>query len=75
LARDITWPVDIHPLVAAFVDNLLQLDPRNRLGASTQKDFATLKAHPYFAEIDFNAIMNTSPPIELEAADEDLFND
>ena len=40
-----------------LIENLLRLEPSERLGSNDTASFEELKAHPYFSEIDFEAIV------------------
>ena len=48
-----------------MITALLQPNPLNRIGCGSKgplNDFSTLKAHPFFAGIDFDSITKINPP-------------
>lgn len=45
---------------AALIEGLMARDPSNRLGASCTSE---VRAHPYFSEMDFNALMRREVPV------------
>lgn len=76
-AREIEWPKDpMDPQLENLVDCLLQLDGAQRLGAKgSAQGMAALKAHPFFATIDFSGdltslgiqeLLDETEPLELK---------
>jgi len=68
LERHIIFPTTMPIDAVDLVDKLLQLNPLKRLGAGkegTDLDFKSLKAHPFFKNLNFDRISNGSiaPPI------------
>ena len=59
-ARDLYIPPNLPAEAADFINKLLVLDPAQRLGANC--DFASLKAHPFFAGITFDGLWKQTPP-------------
>ena len=56
LARDITWPDDLDPACRDLIEQLLQIRPKDRLGAiDTENDMNALMNHPFFEGIDFDS--------------------
>lgn len=60
LARNIHWPKeDINAIMSTdaqdLVNKLIQLDPAERLGSNLES-MKQLKAHPWFADIDFKKV-------------------
>ena len=54
--RQIPWPNSIDADCKDLIDKLIQLDPKNRLGApGTPHDMSTLMKHPFFKNIDFSS--------------------
>jgi len=58
--RDLYIPPNLPAEAADFINKLLVLDPAKRLGANC--DFASLKAHPFFAGITFDGLWKQTPP-------------
>lgn len=46
---------DLPPVAADFIDRLLQLDPRKRLGANGVKE---IKEHPFFEGINWDTLLS-----------------
>lgn len=53
-ALEFTFPEGFDPLAKDLVEQLLVLDPTQRLGASTS--IAAIKAHPFFAPVTFSSL-------------------
>ena len=51
------WPEEpIEPTCKDLIEQLLQLEPKDRLGAAdTDHDIMALMEHPFFEGIDFNS--------------------
>jgi 3-phosphoinositide dependent protein kinase-1 len=60
-AREFAFPEDFPEVAKDLVDQLLVLNPSDRLGAGTG-GYSKLKAHPFFASIDFENINNQVAP-------------
>jgi len=58
--RDFYIPPNLPAEAADFINKLLVIDPAQRLGANN--DFASLKAHPFFAGITFDGLWKQTPP-------------
>ena len=62
---DYSFPEDFDPVAKDLVQKLLQKESENRLGTGrkgTDKDFDTLKKHPFFAGVNFSEVLNSKPP-------------
>jgi len=59
-ARNLYIPPNLPPEATDFINKLLVLEPSQRLGANC--DFASLKAHPFFAGITFDGLWKQTPP-------------
>jgi serine/threonine-protein kinase RIM15 len=65
LNRRIAWPEELDILVSDaakdLINKLIQLDPRQRLGANAEDKFpsggAEIKAHPWFSDINWDTFM------------------
>lgn len=65
LHRRIAWPedeeVDVSPEAKDLIDKLLQLDPRERLGANVDEKYPSggreIQAHPWFADINWGTLL------------------
>ena len=53
LFQDIPFPSHMDPKTVSFINELLTVDPSNRLGFGAD-GFANIKAHPYFEDIDWD---------------------
>jgi len=58
--RELYIPPNLPAEAADFINKLLVVDPTKRLGAGN--DFASLKAHPFFAGITFDGLWKQTPP-------------
>lgn len=56
----LTFSPDISCEARALVEELLQIVPEDRLGAEERGGFAALKAHPFFASIDWATVLDTT---------------
>lgn len=56
LDSDVYYPSRLHPDAVDLLQKLLERDPTKRLGAGTG-DAAEVKAHPYFKNVDWKAIL------------------
>jgi 3-phosphoinositide dependent protein kinase-1 len=61
LKREFDYPPDFPETAKDLVDNLLRIDPNDRLGVG-QDGYKKLKAHPFFEGIDFTNLPNMTPP-------------
>lgn len=61
LSKELEIPSNIPEVAKDLVENLLKLDPDERLGARPG-GYAELKRHPFFNGIDFNKLNETIPP-------------
>lgn len=52
---DIDLLEDLPPVAADFIEGLLQLDPRKRLGANGVKE---IKEHPFFEGINWDTLLS-----------------
>ncbi|KAF5836996.1 kinase-like domain-containing protein [Dunaliella salina] len=71
-ARSLSWPPHFSPSARSLIDSLLQLQPSSRLG-SGPGSFAMLKQHPWFAPVDWDALMQLRlppPPGMLQRIDD-----
>lgn len=65
LKKDLKWPAigtedgQITPEAFDFMNKLMELDPKKRLGANGIDE---IKKHPFFAGIDWDKIMEEEPP-------------
>ena len=65
LHRRIAWPEDSDNPVSEeakdLINKLIQIDPRQRLGANTEEQFpnggAEIKAHPWFSDLNWDTFM------------------
>ena len=59
--RDFSYPEDMDVDARDLIDQLLQMNPLDRLGygeIGSGRDYAGLKAHPFFKNIDFDKMKN-----------------
>ena len=74
-ARDIKYPPvgrgedQMTPEAHDFIDRLLAMDPRERLGANGVLE---VKNHPFFKGIEWNKIMEMEAPFKPAGRDQDL---
>lgn len=61
IAGKIDFPINMPDVAQDIISKLIVDDPFQRLGAN---NYADLKAHPFFAGIDWNNILQMTPPIE-----------
>eukprot|EP00004_Rigifila_ramosa_P016164 TRINITY_DN3806_c0_g1_i3.p1 TRINITY_DN3806_c0_g1~~TRINITY_DN3806_c0_g1_i3.p1 ORF type:complete len:523 (-),score=121.83 TRINITY_DN3806_c0_g1_i3:156-1724(-) len=60
LRREIEWPQEgLSPQARNLIDQLLQLDPKNRLGHGG--NVAAIRSHPFFAGLDWQNLFNETP--------------
>ncbi|EXJ88726.1 AGC protein kinase [Capronia coronata CBS 617.96] len=65
LHRRIAWPeddeIDVSPEARDLIEKLLQLDPRERLGANVDEKYPSggreIQAHPWFADINWGTLL------------------
>jgi 3-phosphoinositide dependent protein kinase-1 len=64
LQRDLKFPPDMDARARDLIDRLLATQPDKRLGAPGDAGggYAALRAHPFFAGIDFERIATSKPP-------------
>ena len=54
--KEIKWPDTIDPICKDLIEQLLAVDPKERLGAlDTTNDMNALMQHPFFEGIDFKS--------------------
>ncbi|GAQ81900.1 3-phosphoinositide-dependent protein kinase [Klebsormidium nitens] len=75
LQRDIVWPPDMPNAAMDLIDGLLDMNPKTRLGSDPAR-LAALKAHPFFAGVDWSNVRgHRAPPLlpapALEEEDDD----
>ncbi|XP_075557860.1 3-phosphoinositide-dependent protein kinase 1-like isoform X1 [Dermacentor variabilis] len=56
------FPDGFNPVVRGLVENLLVLDPNQRLGAATTGGYPTLKQHEFFTEVRWEKLPEMDPP-------------
>jgi 3-phosphoinositide dependent protein kinase-1 len=61
LNRQIDFPESFPPAAKSLIEELLLLDPDDRLGARAE-GYKELKAHPFFNGIDWNNLHKQTPP-------------
>lgn len=61
IAGKIDFPINMPDVAKDIISKLLVEDPFQRLGAD---NYADLKAHPFFSGINWDNILQTTPPIE-----------
>eukprot|EP00347_Sterkiella_histriomuscorum_P022448 403338451 len=76
LERKLDWPADcqISQEAKDLVDQLLQLNPLQRLGAGaigTTNDYAALKSHLFFKDVDFSTLNSLQIPLKRKVSDSD----
>ncbi len=49
-----------------LIGRLLVIEPSERLGANDGTYYTSIRAHPYFAGIDFDRLHESSPPVPAE---------
>ena len=74
IKREVSFPNNMAPEAVDLIDELLKLNPVERLGCGAKGsdiDFKALKSHKFFAGLNFDRVQNgqISPPIP-----QDLFN-
>ena len=60
---DIKWPSDLNPLIKNLVQELLVIEPMERLGAGLEGSkwtFKELKAHPFFKGVNWDQISTSN---------------
>jgi serine/threonine protein kinase len=64
------YPISMSKEAVDIIQKLLTRDPKLRLG-STERDAEEIMEHPYFADVDFEAILNldVNPPYQPEVND------
>ena len=65
-SMQIEFPSSLSHEFISLIESLLQLDPKNRLGASDDHEngYSALKSHPFFAGVNFNATTATGGILE-----------
>ncbi|CAI2358804.1 unnamed protein product [Moneuplotes crassus] len=60
--KKIFYPDFLDPVLKDLIDNLIQVDPKDRLGSAITKDngIDKLKGHPFFEGIDFETVHKTT---------------
>ena len=68
---EVRFPPDINPLAVNLIKDLLNLDPKKRLG-SGDDGIAKIKSHPYFKGVDWDKYFNKKikPPFIPKLDDE-----
>lgn len=56
LDRKIKYPHDLDKDAKNLIDRLLDYVPENRIGMRADLGFDEIKMHPFFADIDFEAL-------------------
>ncbi|KAL1483140.1 hypothetical protein MTO96_002208 [Rhipicephalus appendiculatus] len=56
------FPDGFNPVVRDLVENLLVLDPTQRLGAATRGGYPVLKQHEFFTEVRWEKLPEMDPP-------------
>jgi len=56
LNHQIAWPDGANPTARDFIEKLLIIDPKNRLGANSDGS-KEVKGHPWFCEIDWDLLL------------------
>jgi serine/threonine protein kinase len=76
--RKISFPNTMSPEAVDLIDKLIQPNPLKRLGygpAEDNMDFAALKAHPFFNNLNFDKIRDgkIAPPVppQLKALEDE----
>ena len=67
--RQLNFPNNIEKEAVDIIDQLLHLDPMQRLGAGppgSENSYEKLKSHPYFKIINFKTLPQTAPPVPFE---------
>jgi len=59
--REITYPKNFPPVAKDLIENLLIINPANRIGAR-EGGYQELKDHPFFEGIDWNNLHKQTPP-------------
>ena len=60
---DIKWPDDLDPLIKDLVQQLLRIEPMERLGAGLEgsgRTFKELKLHPFFKGVEWDTISSNN---------------
>jgi len=65
LTADVIYPSKLAPASVSILQALLQRDPAKRLGAS-ESDAADVKAHPFFADMKWEAILKKQVPVTFK---------
>jgi len=76
LEGKIDWPADFDPEARDLVENLIQPEPKNRLGAPERGGFPALKAHPFLKDINFDTVFidpvpSYPPPLKADDSTEE----
>ena len=68
---EVRFPPDLNPLAVNFIKELLNLDPKKRLG-SGDDGINKIKSHPYFKGVDWDKYFNKkiTPPFVPDLADD-----
>jgi 3-phosphoinositide dependent protein kinase-1 len=57
------FPEGFDPIARDLVENLLVLEPAGRLGDAARGGVSALRAHPFFAPIDWGTLWTSSAPV------------
>ncbi|EEC15400.1 cAMP-dependent protein kinase catalytic subunit, putative, partial [Ixodes scapularis] len=59
---DYEFPDGFHPVIRDLVENLLVLNPSERLGSAARGGYAQLRQHEFFSEVQWGRLPETDPP-------------
>lgn len=62
LKRQLTFPEGFDPEARDLVERLLVLEPSQRLGAQDRIRYESIRTHPFFAGVDWEALHTLQPP-------------
>ncbi|CAL8132568.1 unnamed protein product [Orchesella dallaii] len=62
LKLEYEFPTGFPPVLKDLVEQLLKIEPSERLGAKDEKLYESIQKHPFFESVDFEALWQEAPP-------------